>query len=102
MAALVNAHVVTSRSIVKLSSELGSTELREAQALGGLRFPLQPLRGKKLRNGSIRSAGENGSASSNGSASRMVPIEEALKGRSATFLSNRPNGASNGMSKNLI
>ena len=104
----MNAHLVTSHTI-KLSSELGSPELLEGQALGGLRFPLKPLRsvnvrsnvhkrGKKPRNGSIRSAGENGSTSSNDSALRMVPIEEALKGRSATFLSKRPtNGTMNGM-----
>lgn len=96
----MNAHLVTSQTI-KLSSDLGSSELREGQLLGGLRFPLKPLRAKKLRTGSIRSAGENGSPSSNGSASRMVPIEEALKGRSATFLSRRPdskitNGSMNG------
>lgn len=113
--ALVNAHLVPSQITSKVShfgSELG---IPEAQgALGGLRFPvLKPLRsvnvvqkrGKKLHNGSIRSAADNGS--SNGSAnSRMVPIEEALKGRSATFLSKRPeqpktNGTMNGMVKFL-
>jgi hypothetical protein len=101
--ALVNAHLVPSQSS-RVCSELRSPELRGAQApLGGFRFPLKPLlrsvnvvhkRGKKLHNGSIRSLADNGSSntnSSNGSAnSRMVPIEEALKGRTATFLSKRP------------
>lgn len=95
--ALVNAHLVPSQRS-KGYCELGSSELREFE---GLRFPLKPVlrsvnvvhtRGRKRHSGCIRSLAENGSAnSSNGSAnSRMVPIEEALKGRSATFLSKRP------------
>ncbi|XP_024397314.1 protein ACTIVITY OF BC1 COMPLEX KINASE 7, chloroplastic [Physcomitrium patens] len=112
MAVSVNAYLVTSLTTKSshFNSDFGNTDLLLGQGLGGLRFPPKRLhstngrkRGEKCHNVSVRSAADNGSSSSNGSTSRMVPIEEALKGRSATFLSRRPvseaKGTTNGAAK---
>ena len=92
--ALVNAHNLVPVSQVSghLSSNSSSSsnselEWREGVQAAGIRgFPLKPLlRSKNIRNiRKIRASAENGSSN------RMVPIEEALQGRTATFLSKRP------------
>ena len=115
MAAIANIHHLASTTVKPLhsSSELGNLELHEIQGLGGPQLPYNLRvttwrsaargRGKKwCFSAGIRNVNaDNGNGSSNG-ASRMVPIEEALKGRSTTFLAGRPqspqksNGTTNG------
>lgn len=94
--ALVNAHNLVPVSQVSghLSSSSSSNsnselEWREGVQAAGLRgFPLKVFSSRSARGKSIRTI--RAASGENGSSNRMVPIEEALQGRTATFLSKRP------------